>query len=132
MSPVSPPPSHRRQPGVDATAPLLCHYAKDPARRPHCTLTAEVLIGQITLCRPCAQVRSSLGKGTVPIPLPPGPVPDILDWVTQAHAVIHQAQRDLAATVIRARQNGRSWTQIAGRLGVTRQAAQQRWGGGAP
>ena len=98
-------------------------------RHPACTLTAEILTGQIALCRPCARARSTLGKGTVPMPLPPGPAFDALDWVAQADAAIRQAQRHLATTVTRARQNGHSWAQIAGRLGITRQAAQQRFGG---
>jgi hypothetical protein len=128
VSPVRPPPARHRQPRIDTAAPLLCHYASDPARRPGCTLTAEVLTGQIALCRPCAQARSTLGKGTPPLPLPPGPAFDALDWITQADAAVRQAQSHLATTVTRARQNGHSWAQIAARLGVTRQAAQQRFG----
>ena len=129
MSPVSPPPSRHRQPRVDAAAPVLCHHAGDPARRPGCTLTAEVLLGQMALCGPCARARSTLGKGTVPMPLPPGPVFGVLDWAAHADAAIRQAQRQLAATVTRARRNGHSWAETAGRLGITRQAAQQRFGG---
>jgi hypothetical protein len=128
VSPVRPPPSRHRQPRIDAAAPLLCHYAGDPARRPDCALTAEVLAGRIALCRPCAQARSTLGKGTVPMPLPPGPAFDVLDWVARSDAAARQAQRHLAATVTRARQRDRSRAEIAGRLGVTRQAAQQRFG----
>jgi hypothetical protein len=125
MSPVH---SQHRQRRLDTAAPLLCHYACDPARRPGRTLTADVLIGQIALCRPCTQARSTLGKGSLPTPLPPGPAFDVLDWVAQADAAVRQAQHHLATTVTRARQNGRTWAQIAGRLGVTRQAAQQRFG----
>jgi hypothetical protein len=128
VSPVHTPPARHRQPRIDTAAPLLCHYAGDPARRPGATLTAEVLTGQIALCRPCAQARSTLGKGTPPLPLPPGPAFDVLDWITQADTAVRQAQRHLTTTVTRARQNGHSWAQIAGRLGVTRQAAQQRFG----
>jgi hypothetical protein len=125
---VSPPAFRQSQPRIDATAPVLCHYAGDPHRHPGCTLTADVLIGRITLCAQCAQARSTLGKGTVPTPLSPGPALNTLGWVAQADAAIRQAHRHLAATVTRARQNGHSWAQIAGRLGVTRQAAQQRFG----
>ena len=64
----------------------------------------------------------------MPTPLPPGPALNTLDWVAQADAAIRQAHRHLAATVTRARQNGHSWAEIAGRLGITRQAAQQRFG----
>jgi hypothetical protein len=125
---VSSPPSQHCQPRLDTAAPLLCHYAGDPARRPGCTLTADFLTGHIALRRPCAQARSTLGKGTVPTPLPPGPALDILTWIAQADAAVRQAQHHLAATITRARQNGRSWAEIAARLGVTRQAAQQRFG----
>jgi hypothetical protein len=62
------------------------------------------------------------------MPLPPGPAFDVLDWVAQSDAAARQAQRHLAATVTRARQKDRSRAEIAGRLGVTRQAAQQRFG----
>ena len=126
---MTPPASRQRQPRIDAAAPVLCHYAGDPRRHPGCTLTAEVLIGRIALCGQCAQARSTLGKGTVPTPLPPGPALHTLGWVAQADAAIRQAHRHLAATVTRARQNGHSWAEIAGRLGITRQAAQQRFGG---
>lgn len=37
----------------------------------------------------------------------------------------------LSESVTRARLNGYSWAQIAGALGVTRQAAQKRYGGKA-
>jgi hypothetical protein len=128
VSPMRPPSARHCQPRLDTAASLLCHYAGDPARRPGCTLTAEVLTGTIALCRPCARARSTVGKGTTPRPLPPGPAFDVLDWVAQADAAARQAQHHLAATVIRARQHGRTWAQIADRLGVTRQAAQQRFG----
>ena len=117
-----------RQRGPDTPAAVRCHYAGDPARRPHCTLTAEVRLGPVALCSSCARARSTLGKGTVPGALPPGPVIDVLDWVADADATLRQARRDLAAAVTRARTRGRSWTQIAARLGITRQAAQQRFG----
>jgi hypothetical protein len=38
----------------------------------------------------------------------------------------------LSTAVAGLRANGYSWADIATRLGVTRQAAQQRWGGGQP
>jgi len=105
----------------------LCHYARDPDRRPHCTLTAEVALGRVALCGPCAAARSTLGKGTAPVPLPPGPAVDVLDWVAAAALAAGRASRDLSAAVTRARSRGCTWVQIAGRIGVTRQAAQQRY-----
>jgi hypothetical protein len=113
-------------------AAVCCHYAAEPALRPHCTLTAEIRIGTVALCRSCAAARSTLGKGMAAVPLPPGPVVDILDWVADADAAARQARRDLAAAVTRARNRGCTWTQIAGRLGITRQAAWQRFGQDPP
>ena len=112
-----------------ATRPraVLCHYAPDPVRRPHCTLTAEITLGAVALCGSCAAARSSLGKGMAAVPLPPVPAVDVLDWVADASLAAGQACRDLDAAVIRARSRGRTWAQIAERLGVTRQAAAQRY-----
>ena len=121
------PPPRSRQRGPDTPAAVRCYYAGDPARRPHCTLTAQITLGTVALCGSCAGARSTLGKGTVPAALPPGPATDVLDWVADADADVRQARRELAAAVTRARSRGRSWTQIAGRLGITRQAAQQRF-----
>lgn len=113
-------------------AAVRCHYAGDPVRRPRCTLTAEIRIGPVALCGPCAAARSSLGKGIAAVPLPPGPALDVLDWIAAADATARQARRDLAAAVTRARSRGCTWTQIAGRLGITRQAAWQRFGQDPP
>lgn len=125
---MSSPPARRRQDNVDAARPVPCHYADEPARRPACTLTAEVRPGDIPLCHPCARARSTPGKGLTPLRLPPSPPIDVLDWVTNARAAAGQAQRHLDAAVTRARLQGHTWTEIADRLGTTRQAAQQRFG----
>ncbi len=118
----------RRQAGLDGPLPVLCYYAADPARRPGCAVTAEVVIGPVALCGACERARSSLGKGVAARRLPPGPAVDVLAWVGEADAVAGQVQARLAAAVRRARLRGHSWAEIAGRLGVTRQAAQQRFG----
>ncbi len=109
-------------------APVLCHFAADPGRRPHCTLTAEIAAGAVALCPSCAAARSTLGKGAAPAALPPGPAIDVLDWVAGTAAAAARASRRLDAAVTRARSRGHTWAQIAARLGVTRQAAQQRYG----
>ena len=120
--------TRQRQDSLDTIpGPAGCHYAADPARRPHCELTAQVMVGSVPLCRTCEQARSSLGKATAPGPLPPGPPIDVLAWITQAHAAVTDAQNNLAAAVTRARSQGRTWDQIAAQLGITRQAAQQRF-----
>lgn len=124
----TPAPVPWRQASIDIQGTARCHYASDPARRPDCALTAEVRLGATALCGSCARARSTLGKGIVPVPLPPGPPLDVLAWITDADDAVRQAQRHLAAAVSRARSQGHTWAQIAGRLGVTRQAAQQRFG----
>jgi hypothetical protein len=121
------PPPRSRQRGPDTPAAVRCYYAGDPGRRPHCTLTAEITLGTVALCGSCAGARSTPGKGTIPAALPPGPAIDVLDWVTDADASVRQARADLAAAVTRARSRGCSWTQVASRIGITRQAAQQRF-----
>lgn len=115
----------RRQRSVDG--PQRCHYAADPARRPRCTLTATVQFGTLALCRSCNSQRSSIGKGQSPVPLPDtGPV-DVLDWIATAHEQATAAEQILTAAITRARQNGQPWSAIGAQLGITRQAAQQRF-----
>ena len=91
-----------RQGRPDAITSIRCHYAADPARRPHCTLTAEILLGAIPLCGSCALARSTLGKGGLRA-LPASQALDVLGWITDADAATRQAHRTLAAAVTRAR-----------------------------
>jgi hypothetical protein len=49
------------------------------------------------------------------------PSPDLLDLADEVHAATQRAINGLRAF-------GYSWTDIATRLGTTRQGAQQRWG----
>lgn len=114
-----------RQPLVDTA--VACYYADDPVSRPTCTLTATVAFGTITLCPSCQTRRSSLGKGQPARPLPPSPQLDVLDWIATAHEQTKNAERHLTAAVDRARQTGASWSVIGTQLGITRQAAQQRF-----
>lgn len=114
-----------RQRPVDT--PRRCHYAEDPARAPHCTLTATVRFATLALCPSCHANRSSVGKGQRPVRLPPGPDIDVLGWVATAHQHTLAAERALAAAVTRARQAGASWSVIGAQLGISRQGAQQRF-----
>jgi len=116
---------HRRQCTVDTA--VRCHYAGDPTRRPQCTLTAAVQLGTVALCASCAARRSSIGKGQPPAALPAGPQVDVLAWIGAAHQHAKAADRTLSAAVTRARQAGHPWSDIGARLGVSRQAAQQRF-----
>ena len=117
--------SPRRQRPVDTAQ--ACYYANDPARRPACTLTATIRLDDVALCASCNAARSTLGKGQTPVPLPPGPVVDVLGWVATAHQQVSAAEATLAAAVTRARQAGTPWTVIGAQLGTSRQSAQQRF-----
>ena len=111
---------------VDAP-PIRCLYADQPAHRPHCQLTAVVAYGAIALCADCDTRRSTIGKATTGRRLPPQDPLDILTWISHADTQLHQAHKELAAAVQRARTHGHSWTTIGERLAITRQAAQQRF-----
>ncbi len=95
-----------RQAPVDT--PVPCHYASQPARRPHCTLTATVRVGAIPLCRSCLAAASTLGKGQLAMQLPPGPQIDALNQIAAACQHLAAAQANLAAAVTRARQASHS------------------------
>lgn len=114
-----------RQGPVDEA--VRCFYADDPASRPECTLTAVVRFGTVALCPTCRSRRSNVGKGTAPVALPTRPALDVLDNVATAQAQAAAAQRTLAAAVARARQAGHPWSTIGACLGISRQAAQQRF-----
>lgn len=98
-----------------------CYYA---AARQDCQVLGSVRYGQIVLCARCDQWRSTAGKGTPPIRLPD---PHILLEVAAARDACLQAAATLRDTVARARQAGHPWSTVAAILGVTRQAAQQRF-----
>jgi hypothetical protein len=86
-----------------------------------------VAFGTVALCPSCQTHRSTLGKGQPPVPLPAGPAFDVLDWIATANEQTNAAERTLTAALARARQTGASWSVIGARLGVSRQAAQQRF-----
>jgi len=117
--------SRRRQRTVDTA--VRCHYADQPSRRPQCTLTASVELGPLALCESCAARRSSVGKGQSSVALPAGPQVDVLTWIGAAHEHANAADRTLSAAITRARQAGHPWSDIGAQLGVSRQAAQQRF-----
>jgi hypothetical protein len=112
---------------IDKAGPL-CHYATSPAARPRCQVSAVVHRGTVPLCASCDAQRSTLGKGQPGTPIPAPATASLLDWISQAHTRLADADAEITAAVTRARQHGHSWTAIAERLGTTRQAAQQRFG----
>lgn len=117
--------SPSRQHHLDAV--VWCSHATDPARRPDCTLNATVQFGAVALCGPCASRRSTVGKGRPGMPLPPSPPIDLLNWITTAQHDATTAEQALNAAITRARQAGVTWSAIGTQLGVSKQAAQQRF-----
>jgi DNA-directed RNA polymerase specialized sigma24 family protein len=55
-----------------------------------------------------------------------------IDAITDMAAVARQFDDVMREAVAGLRGKGYSWAEIAARLGVSRQAAQQRWGGSGP
>jgi len=99
------------------SAPLCC-YATDPDTRPDCTLTPVVAFGATRLCASCAQRPRPLET----------PALDVLTWLAAAEHDLRAARHALHAAARRARQRGHSWQVIGDQLGISRQAAQQRFG----
>ena len=114
-----------RQHDLDTIA--WCTHADDPVLRPHSTVTATIRFGTLALCQPCASRRSTVGKGQPGTPLPPSPTIDLLSWIHAAHHQASAAEHTLLAAATRAHQAGLSWSVIGTQLGVSRQAAQQRF-----
>jgi DNA-directed RNA polymerase specialized sigma24 family protein len=52
-----------------------------------------------------------------------------IDAITDMAAAVGELEDAMRQAVAGLRRKGYSWAEIAARLGVTRQAAQQRWGG---
>lgn len=55
-------------------------------------------------------------------------VTEELDNVGYAQDAVERAKADRAAAVLHARMAGATWSQIAAKLGVSKQAVQQRYG----
>ena len=122
-TPVGPPAPPTRQDAL--TAGHACYYADGTRRpaRPDCEGFAVVAYGPIALCAACDKTRSAVGRSHVGRPLPGAQLHRLLG----AARALAGAERDVADAVRLARQAGASWGHIGHALGVTRQAAQQRW-----
>ena len=107
------------------TSALRCYYDEPRHRklRPDCDGVAVIAYGPTTLCANCDLRRSTVGKGTTPRPVPGI---ELARLIAAAQTAAH-AESELADAAHIARQAGASWTQIGDALGLTRQAAQQRW-----
>jgi hypothetical protein len=107
------------------TAGLRCYYAR-PARRaerPHCEEVAVVSYGPIVLCRSCDTMRSAVGRTESATRLPGA---ELIELVAATQELIRAEER-VGEALRRARDAGASWAQLGDALGITRQAAQQRF-----
>ena len=111
---------------VDANT--ICWFADDPTRRAHCQYRAVVAYGPLALCGHCFARRSTIGKGMVPRVLVHGRDWRALEAVEAAAGLLRTAESSLDRAVVSARGIGHTWGELAVALGVTRQAAQQRFG----
>ena len=115
---------HPRQAAL--TTELRCYYdeAQHRQHRPHCQGIAVVAYGPTRLCATCNAMRSATGRTHAPRPLPGAELRRLIDTAQ----VVADANHALAHAAHAARQAGASCAQIGDALGLTRQAAQQRWG----
>lgn len=58
--------------------------------------------------------------------------PEALEVIAELAALRDRTNRELAASVAKAREAGLSWSQIGAELGVSKQAAQQKYGTKSP
>lgn len=101
-----------------------CYYATGPAQRPHCEQLAVVRYGPIALCHQCDLRRSAVGKGTTAVRFAD---PAALVDTVAARDTLARAEAALGEAVAQARHAGHPWSTIGAVLGVSRQAAQQRF-----
>lgn len=108
----------------------VCYYADKPDLRAECQRRAVVAYGKVKLCADCDSRRSTMGKGVAPRSLVAGRDWSPLVAVETAVGHLKAAESELAGAVEHARRLGHSWGILGAVLGVTRQAAQQRYAGG--
>ena len=108
-------------------AQTTCCYADNPVLRPDCEHRAVVAYGPMALCSSCDARRSTMGKGMVGRSLVHGRDWSALEAVETAVGQLATAEEQLAGAVVAARRLGHSWGELGVALGVTRQAAQQRF-----
>ena len=111
------------------TGRLRCYYAGPATRaqRPHCEGVGTIAYGNIVLCSSCDKMRSAVGRTQVARRLPGAELAELM----AAAAGLAGAQERLARALAGARSAGASWAQVGDALGISRQAAQQRYGGDA-
>lgn len=116
-------PAHPRQAALTGALRCVYHTPQHRKLRPDCDGVAVVAYGPTVLCASCDLRRSTVGKGMTPRPVPGLELGRLLAAANAAADAEHQ----LADAAHAARVAGASWAQIGDALGLTRQAAQQRW-----
>ncbi len=112
------------------TARLRCYYSA-PARRaerPHCDGAGAVAYGSIVLCPSCDKMRSAVGRTGTVRKLPGAELAELMAAATE----LSDAEERVVSALRNARGAGASWAQVGDALGISRQAAQQRFGGEGP
>lgn len=105
---------------------VTCWYAADPDR-PDCEHRAVVAYGPVALCAYCTTRRSSVGKGMVGRTLVRGRTWRGLLAVEAAAGRLRAAEAELNDAVAAARREGHSWGELGRSIGISRQAAHQRF-----
>ncbi len=100
-----------------------CHHANDADLRPHCEGFAVVAYGRVALCGECDAMRSAVGRDHAGRVFPGAR----LAQLARATAAVRHAEAALADAVRSASTAGASWSQIGDIVGMSRQAAHQRW-----
>ena len=111
------------------TARLRCYYSA-PARRaerPHCDGVGAVAYGSIVLCPSCDKMRSAVGRTGTVCKLPGAELAELMAAATE----LSGAEERVVRALRNARGAGASG-QVGDALGISRQAAQQRFGGEGP
>jgi hypothetical protein len=101
-----------------------CFYTHRRQDRPCCECLGLIRYGPTTLCADCDRRRSAVGKGMAPVRLPD---PVALLEVLAAQDAYRQGELALRHAVRSARAAGHAWSAVGLVLGITRQAAQQRF-----
>jgi hypothetical protein len=110
------------------TAALACYYSRKIGNlvRPHCEGTAVVTYGNIALCSMCDKMRSA-GRN-VPRKLPGAELSELIE----AARALRLAEQRVERGARLARDAGASWSHLGDAVGISRQAAQQRFGAPPP
>ena len=134
---LEPPSDAPSRPGIAAPtrqeillAGLGCYYADGGGslERPDCQKVAVVAYGSIRLCATCDAMRSAVGRTDIARKLGGAELSDLIARAKD----LARAEDRVDKAVRSSRVTGASWSQIGDALGISRQAAQERFGRDEP